>query len=375
MRTSVSISFFLIFSFILIPPEINAQVNIVFENPSTSVDNCTGTPMIGQYTESGTMNGKPQYVFGSSTLFWKTTPTQITTFPETLTDPHWAINGGGVSYINRNDTPTPPDVEWDSVFGCFEVEANGPSVTNLNGTPPCGITINSITKNDESCAGEDDGTITINATCNNCIGSLQYVVGGQTYTSSPITGLADGSYTIVVQASGDNSCNATGANQTIGAGTAPPTWYLDMDGDGFGDANAPLDACTQPSGYVSNNTDCNDADIAVNDLATAPVSLGSSCYSTVSDALNDATANDMITISSDVTEVGPLNIPSGITLMVNMGATLTLSVGDLTNNGTVTGQGNITLSGAGASFINSGTNSLSGTVTGAVSNSGGTFVL
>jgi hypothetical protein len=44
-----------------------------------------------------------------------------------------------------------------------------------------------------------------------------------------------------------------------GAGDAS-TFYADEDGDGFGDAEAPMSACAAPEGYVTDATDCDDAD-------------------------------------------------------------------------------------------------------------------
>ncbi|HCH63041.1 MAG TPA: hypothetical protein DFR83_09565, partial [Deltaproteobacteria bacterium] len=46
------------------------------------------------------------------------------------------------------------------------------------------------------------------------------------------------------------------------------TWYADDDTDGFGDRTVPLSACIQPSGTVSDTTDCDDTDAAVNPSAT-----------------------------------------------------------------------------------------------------------
>jgi large repetitive protein len=41
-------------------------------------------------------------------------------------------------------------------------------------------------------------------------------------------------------------------------------WYLDHDADGFGDSAFAMDACTQPPGYVSDATDCDDLSSQVN---------------------------------------------------------------------------------------------------------------
>jgi Putative metal-binding motif/Secretion system C-terminal sorting domain/HYR domain len=50
----------------------------------------------------------------------------------------------------------------------------------------------------------------------------------------------------------DNNCDG----QTDEGVT--PTWYADTDGDGYGDANVSKASCAQPTGYVSNDDDCDD---------------------------------------------------------------------------------------------------------------------
>jgi large repetitive protein len=59
----------------------------------------------------------------------------------------------------------------------------------------------------------------------------------------------------------DNDCDGTIDNDDdIDAAT----WWPDADSDGFGSTKGDLTSCDQPSGYVSDNTDCDDAEAAVN---------------------------------------------------------------------------------------------------------------
>ncbi len=62
----------------------------------------------------------------------------------------------------------------------------------------------------------------------------------------------------------DNDCDGTVDLGVAGA----PTWYSDADGDGYGDASAAITACSQPTGTVTDASDCDDSDSGVNPAAT-----------------------------------------------------------------------------------------------------------
>ncbi len=57
----------------------------------------------------------------------------------------------------------------------------------------------------------------------------------------------------------DNNCNSV----VDDFATDATTWYLDADGDGYGNASTTMSSCSMPAGYVANSTDCNDADDTV----------------------------------------------------------------------------------------------------------------
>jgi hypothetical protein len=58
----------------------------------------------------------------------------------------------------------------------------------------------------------------------------------------------------------DNDCNGVVDDPAI---LGASTWWADADGDGFGDAASTVESCAPPEGYVSNDADCDDTDIAL----------------------------------------------------------------------------------------------------------------
>lgn len=62
----------------------------------------------------------------------------------------------------------------------------------------------------------------------------------------------------------DEDCDGTTDEEAVDF----ETWYLDQDGDGYGDDAAWIDACSAPSGYLADNTDCDDQDPSVSPAAT-----------------------------------------------------------------------------------------------------------
>lgn len=64
-------------------------------------------------------------------------------------------------------------------------------------------------------------------------------------------------------ADADEDCDgASDDDDTSTTGEFAP-WYVDADGDGYGDATLYTDACDAPSGYVADGRDCDDDDTGV----------------------------------------------------------------------------------------------------------------
>jgi len=95
------------------------------------------------------------------------------------------------------------------------------------------------------------------------------------------------------------------------------TYYADVDGDGYGDPTNSIDttACTPPTGYLTDNTDCNDANAAINPAASeicngiddncnAIIDEGLPNFTFYADGDNDGYGNANSTVNSCVPPVG-----------------------------------------------------------------------
>ncbi|MEP6793612.1 MAG: CARDB domain-containing protein, partial [Saprospiraceae bacterium] len=117
------------------------------------------------------------------------------------------------------------------------------------------------TATDVECAGLTLGSLEVEITG----GTAPYIIHWNNgMDGSPIQ-VPSGTYSVVVT---DASGIIDTAFVTVVDLAQPVAWYQDADNDSYGNAAISILACSQPSGYVSNDDDCNDANLNVHPGAT-----------------------------------------------------------------------------------------------------------
>jgi hypothetical protein len=111
--------------------------------------------------------------------------------------------------------------------------------------------------NDYNCDGSvgyDDADGDGYAACQECDDTNSAINSSATEVCDGVDNNCDGS---IDEASGDE-----------GGGSSSSAWYLDLDGDGYGDDAHSSTECIAPDGYVAANGDCDDLDDAFHPGAT-----------------------------------------------------------------------------------------------------------
>ncbi|WP_370476087.1 MopE-related protein [Tamlana flava] len=156
-----------------------------------------------------------------------------------------------------------------------------PSASILACSAPLGYVSNNTDCNDNESASYPGNAEVCDGIDNDCDGQVDEGVKNIYYADTDGDGYGDVGNSISACSVPDGyvtdstDCDDSDANINPGEveipnngtdencdGTDASIWYQDLDGDGFGNPNISQQSNTQPTGYVGNNTDCNDNEVA-----------------------------------------------------------------------------------------------------------------
>ena len=193
-------------------------------------------------------------------------------------DNNVSIHPGATEICNSVDDDCDGQID-EGLTTTFYQDADGdgygnPAVTQLACSAPNGYVLNNTDCNDDNAAINPNTIWYLDAD-----NDSYYTGSGVTQCTSPGAGYKISGFLAGSDCNDNNAnihpgateiCNNTDddCDGQIDDGAQPVNWYQDADGDGFGNTAVSQSSCTQPNGYVLNNTDCNDNNTNVHPGAT-----------------------------------------------------------------------------------------------------------
>jgi len=89
------------------------------------------------------------------------------------------------------------------------------------------------------------------------IGTVSSTIGGNISVTIPANIPTGSGYRIRITSSNPSIIGNSNGNNIVIVNSPDQFWYLDTDGDGYGDPSQSISYCAQQNGYVADNTDCN----------------------------------------------------------------------------------------------------------------------
>lgn len=246
---------FLLLVFLSIPFSTYSQIVVTIPFPSCNANST--------YNQNGTLNGKPRYL-GSQEF-----PYEII-----WTGTRWEcrfVNNTALRFFNTSNTQKPPCGEWandgpcsnpyitiisvDGVSCCTDNDGDGAGSMSCGGTD-CNDNDPLEKPGQTWYADTDNDGYSNGSTLTQCFRPGGYKVASELTAT---TGDCNDSNPNI-NPTATETCNGIddNCNGMTDEGATPNTYYRDVDGDGFGNSAVTQQGCSQPGGYVANNTDCND---------------------------------------------------------------------------------------------------------------------
>jgi len=234
-------------------------VTLTVTDADGQTDTCTATVTINAQNEPASVNCWDNYNYDTNTCTWVNEGTQPIE-PSVACYETATFDTDSCSWIITGTQPAEPSVACYET-ATFDTDSCSWIVTGTQPTEPTVACYETATFDADSCSWIVTGTqpaepsVACYETATFDTDSCSWIITG-TQPEEPSSVNCWDSYQFDT-----DTCS------WINEGT-PTIYYADADNDGYGDPNVTILDCTVPVGYVTNNTDCDDTNSAINPGAT-----------------------------------------------------------------------------------------------------------